>query len=191
MKSRRAGIPSSIVDPRRVHLPRQPLAAVNAQVQIEGEPTGQPCVHEAEGRVDEVVVVVQALAAGGHQPQHLRVTVAADVIRPEYFHGAEHADQPFPHAVPRGNLAGRVFLADRRTGQVPQRPSGGTGQGRRGVTDLLGDALHILFEVLQQHADVVQERGHPRGVGHQPQRPPEPHPIKPAKRPRDRTAVAL
>ena len=61
-----------------LQLPRQPLAAVEAHLHVEGEPGLDACVDETEGRVDEIFVEVEALTR--YQPQPAFIFVLRSVV---------------------------------------------------------------------------------------------------------------
>jgi hypothetical protein len=68
-----------------VHASGQPLAAIQADLDPERGPGLDAGMHEAEQRVDLVVIEEQALARGGFKEQPLFVPAAPDLERPARF----------------------------------------------------------------------------------------------------------
>src|SRR5207247_3412815 len=60
-----------VADSRLIHLPRQPLPSVQTDLNGEGKPSLDACVHESELRVHPVVIKEQALARFAGQFQLL------------------------------------------------------------------------------------------------------------------------
>jgi hypothetical protein len=187
---REAVVDPAVADARRVHLPGEPLASVYADREVERQPGLQAHVHEAEDRVDHVVVQVLALAVGVEQFQ-LALAVAADVVAPAGLDGGQHADQPPTDAVPPGDLAGPAFLGARRTGQVNDRPAGPLGRRQRTGPHLLAELVGVVAEVLEESSAVAEEAEQADGVGQHPQRPAEPKPVPTGELTHDSGGVAL
>lgn len=51
-----AVVDAAIADAGGVQLPAEPLAAIDAHVQVERQPRLQPQVHEAKDRMDQVMI---------------------------------------------------------------------------------------------------------------------------------------
>ena len=85
---------SGIADARPVQLPRQGVMAVEVELQAEGRPRRDPQVAQAELRVEEVEVVVQALGLGGLEEGPARRLVVPRPERGAGFHRREDVDQP-------------------------------------------------------------------------------------------------
>ena len=80
-------------------------------------------MHEAEHRMNMVVIQKQALAMTRYQLQTFAVMVAHDLIRQAGFDRGKNADQPLLDAVGPGDLAGDVLLAGRTRSQIADRPA--------------------------------------------------------------------
>src|SRR5262245_20722960 len=94
-----------------IQLAGEPLAAVETDVDADGKLGLDAGVHEAEDRVDLVVVEVDALTLPVVDLQLPGLMVLANIERHARIDAAEHADQPFPDAVAGSNLASDVLLA--------------------------------------------------------------------------------
>ena len=78
-------------------------------------------LHEAEPRMDLIVVEVQALAIARFCLDPLAGTVAHDLKRPARLYSGQHADQPLLYVVARGDPAGDVLFVAGGRGQVLHR----------------------------------------------------------------------
>jgi hypothetical protein len=108
-----AVLPPDIVETSGVHLPRQPLPAIEAHLDREREPRLDAGVHEPKHRIDMVVVEVQAFAPLRHQIDALGGAVTHDPIGPARLHRAENADQALLDPIGRRDLPGDRLLARR------------------------------------------------------------------------------
>ena len=82
-----------VADPRGVELPRQPVAAVENDLDLEWQPGLQPHVQRAEDGVIQIEVIVQALADGGAQLQVLGLRVVMQLVGPAGLDATEDGDQ--------------------------------------------------------------------------------------------------
>src|SRR5579862_9946159 len=80
----------------------QPLASIDADVQVEWKPRLQPRVNQTQPRMLEIMVVVQALARDQMQFQQLAPAIAPNLEAAAHFHCAQDADQPFTNAIAPG-----------------------------------------------------------------------------------------
>src|SRR6059058_4889496 len=79
-----------------VELPSQPLASIDADLNLEGEPRLQAHIHPAEQRVNEVVIQLRAFTAvAAYLPEPLGVFLFREC--PARFDTLQHAHQPFFH----------------------------------------------------------------------------------------------
>ena len=108
--------------PAPLELARQPLAAIEADLHVEGEPGLQPGAHEPEDRVEEVLVDVQALARTQAQPALARVGRAMVLEAHAGLDGPEGTDQPLLDRMLREQFARQVLLVDRSGLQVANGP---------------------------------------------------------------------
>src|SRR5437879_1462777 len=88
---------------RPVHLVGQPFPAVEADLDLEGEPGLQADVQPAEGRVPVVVIQMRALARLAADGAGA-VAVGRPVEGPVRLHALQDADQPTPDAPGGGEL---------------------------------------------------------------------------------------
>src|SRR5262249_39649492 len=78
-----------VTDPLDVELPRQPVAAVETDLDLQREPGLQPHVHRAEYRMHEIEVIVKALARCHCEFQMLCGAIADEVVRATRLNTAE------------------------------------------------------------------------------------------------------
>jgi hypothetical protein len=174
-----AVVSAAIAQPVLVEPPPEPFAAVHADAHLEGEPGLDADVHEAKAPVEEVVVVVQALARLALELlRRLARPRAMDLPRPTRFDRRKHADgaladRPIGQEVPRDHLlrdGGRLDELDLLV-QLGTRVIGG---GPQHVGDRLGEGL----EVLHEHVLMIQEVLHAGGMAERQQRAPEHDPVE-------------
>ena len=101
---------TEIADPGRVELAGEPLPSVGPNLDGVGQPGLGADVHEAKLGVDQVEVVVHALALTGTGPEPVGGRVGPDVEGPRRLDDADDADQPLGHPVTGRDLAGEVFF---------------------------------------------------------------------------------
>src|SRR3974390_820707 len=89
----------------------EPLAAIHADIDAEGEPGLDAGVHKAEDRMNLVVVQVEALALAVGNLQLLGVTVVNDLEGGTGIDTAQHANEAALDAIPGGNLPCDVLFA--------------------------------------------------------------------------------
>ena len=117
-----------IADAVVVHLPGQPVPAVNAGVDSKGQPRLNPHVHEAEDRMDVIAVVVLTLAAESRQVDVLGLTVGPDFVCPTWLDTSQDANQPLDDAVLLSDPACDGLLGFAAAGEIlvgtvpPTRP---------------------------------------------------------------------
>jgi hypothetical protein len=100
-----------VAEPGLIQLAGEPLAAVEADVDAEGEPGLDAGVHEAEDGMDLVVVQVQALALAVADLQLAGLVVLVDLEGHAGIDAAQHADEAFADVVAGGDLPGDVLFA--------------------------------------------------------------------------------
>ena len=91
-----------------MHAAGEPIPAVDADLDGEGDPGLQADVHEAELTVEEVEVDVQAGAVGGFESED--VVAAEEAEGAADFDASKDADEPFSDVVFFDDPAGDVFL---------------------------------------------------------------------------------
>jgi hypothetical protein len=146
-------------------LPRQPAVAVEVDLQAKRRPGRHPHVAQAELRVDEVEVVVQALAA-----DRLEEGLAARLVMPGTIggaglHGGEDVHQPRVIAALGEDLLDPILLAERLelTDELDLKPGLG-GQALGVGADLLAQRLGPVRIVKQADAAPTEVARHRPGV---------------------------
>jgi hypothetical protein len=102
----------SIIDAHLAQLPRQPVMAVEANLQPAGQPGRHPDVTEPQVSVQEVEVVMQALAVIRNQIRLAGLLIVPWLVRGAGLHGGENAHQPRLLAPTGQNLFHPVFLPE-------------------------------------------------------------------------------
>jgi len=114
-------IPPLVAHADAVHLSRQPLPTIHAHMNGKREPGLQTHIDQADVRVIEVMVVVQALAWFATQFEFLLRAVGTYFVRPATLNTLEDADQPLVNAVPLGDFPSPGFLVHVTVVQVLHR----------------------------------------------------------------------
>ena len=145
-----------VADAGLVELAGQPLAAVDVDLDLVGDPALDAHVHEAELGVDQVHVVVQALALAPGHLDAVGLVALADLEAHAGLHRADEAHDPLGDPVLLGDGLGQVVLhlgpvagldvvkGDARTARL----------GRQAV-DVVGDAVRRGLGVLGEVGDRV------------------------------------
>ena len=157
-------VAAPVAQPGLVHLPGQPFAAVEADVDAEGEPGLHAGVHEAEDRVQVVVVQVQAGPRPVAQFQAAGGAVALDAEGHTRFDRLEDADQSPGDAVALRDLPGDLLLAELAGVEVTDLATQFLGVAERGADELVGRLLAEGAEVLEGHPVGVEEVLQAQGV---------------------------
>src|SRR5262249_25834663 len=106
-----------------VQLACEPLATVEADLDVEPKPPLDPRIHETGVRVDEVLVDVEALARTQLQPSLTRVGRTVVLEAHARLDGLERADQPrLVERVLREQLPREILLAGAARLQVAHGP---------------------------------------------------------------------
>ena len=146
---RKAVILPPVLHPRCLQLPRQPLAAVQADLNRKGKPGLNAGAHEAQHRVHPVVVQEEALAVARLQFQFLGLAVAVNLEAPARLHTTQHAHQSVANPFPGRDAAGHFLLARLAGGQVLHRPAQSLRFRQRCFLQPPAHPLHVRTEVLQ------------------------------------------
>ena len=147
----------AIADVVPVHLPGQPVVAVEADLDGEREPGGDANVQEAELAIDEVEVQTQALAAGRNDA---RPTLAVGQLEAlAGLDGRQDAHQTFADGVAPEHGPNAVLLADGAV-QVDVGPSCPLGHVLGVLLDPLGLPADESTEVLEPQALTGNETLH-------------------------------
>jgi hypothetical protein len=87
-----------------VHLAREPLAAVDADLDAERKPGLDPSIHEAEHGIDDVVIVVQALAGLRADLERSGLRVRAQAEGAAWLDAGEQRDEALTDVVLAGDF---------------------------------------------------------------------------------------
>ncbi len=143
----------AIGEPRSIHSAGEPLAAVHADLDGEGRPTLNAGVHEAEDRIDQVMVEGESLAEAGHQLQTFGVSVPVDLEAGARLDRGEHGDEPGFDAVAKSDAAGDGLLVGVRGREVLDGAALFLSRAQGSLAQLRGKALSVGPKVFEQ--DVV------------------------------------
>ena len=138
----------------------EPHATGEADLDGEREPRLDAGVQEAEARMQEVLVQVQALARPKPEPAFVAVLGAVVLEGHTGFEGRQHADKPLLNRVFDEEFAGNVLLVDRGRLQVEDRPVEPAGLGKRRFLETLGGVDGELLEVEQLNLGGFEEEVH-------------------------------
>ena len=105
-----------MVYPRLAQTPRQPVVTVEIDLEAERSPGGNPQVHQPECFVDEVEVVMQALALNRFEPGVARRLVGPTAKRRAPLHRREDMHQTGSTATLSQDILDTPFLAERLVG---------------------------------------------------------------------------
>jgi len=144
-----------------IHLARQPFPPVQANLNRKGKPSLNPAVHEAEDRIDPVMVKKQAFADSRLQFEFLLPLVSEHLVTLAGLHDGQDANQSLADVIPLGHLPSQVLLAYLGRGQVHDGAMQPLGLAQRG-----GFQLFTLFfkegtQVFQPHSYVPEVVEHP------------------------------
>src|SRR6202022_4393144 len=106
-------VPAHVTQLGLIHLPSQPFATVDANVDMEGKPGLDARVHETENRVDLIVIQMQTLARTVADLQLPGQMILDDLEGHARIDAAQDADGTFLDAAAGGDCAGDVSLANR------------------------------------------------------------------------------
>ena len=181
---------ADVADAGLVELAGQPLPAVDVDLDIVGDPALDAHVHEAEVGVDEVEVVVQALALPACRLDAPGLHALAHLERHAGLDRADEAHDALGDPVTFGDRASELLLlldavAGLHVIEGDDRPSRLGGQAPGVVGDPLRRRLGIGGEVLQRHALAPQEAAHVVLLVEAREIPLEDHPVEHRQAPGD------
>src|ERR1039457_5733576 len=149
LNPRKTVVLSHVAQSRLIHLPRQPFASVQANLYPEGKPGLNPCVHETEHRMNQVVVQVQTLALFQLEIQFLGLPVRHRLETHARFHAVQHAHQSALNLLFGGKLPRNVLFARRRRRHIPHHPAQFHRSCQRGLLQSAAHTLHMRTEILE------------------------------------------
>ena len=153
----KAVVSSTVGQTCMIHHSGEPFATVETDLNAEGQPALDARAHEAEDRINQVMIESQAFAKTGRQFQPMGIRVAVDIKTQARFNRGEHGNETFLDAVARRDLfgdgllvcvAGRKILDGTPGFQCPA-------QGR--FAQLMGQAMGVVAEVFQKNLPVPQK----------------------------------
>ena len=186
-----AVVGAAIAQTGGIQLVGQPLAAIEGDVDAQRQPGLQPQMHEAELRMLEIEVVVQAFLGSPAEFQATTRGVPANLVGEAGLDGAEHADQALLDPVLASDAPGKLLLGGFGTVQIEQGPAPRLGHLFAGCTHRFRNVLGVGYEVLQQHADVIEIGEQALGLGQEADRPAETHAIETTERAADLIGMLL
>ena len=157
----------------------QPLAAVEADLDVKGEPGLDAGVHEPEARMQEVLVEVKTLA--WNEPETPLAAILGAVILEAHarLDRREGADEPLLHRVLGQELPRQILLAGLAGPQIDLRPTELSDINQRGRLELLGRTPDVLFEIQEPYAGALEAMEHAKLANQQQERPSEDQPVEP------------
>ena len=170
--------------------PGQPLPTVDADLDVEREPRLDAGVHEAEVRVQEVLVEVQALARDQSEPAGGTVRRLVVLEAHAGLDRLQDADEPVVDGVLLEQEPGELFLVGRAPLQIPDRSVKLLRLGQRCFLDSGTRCLREVSKVDDPHPGIAQEDVHP-AVADRPQRAAEDHAVEAGQNGRDERGVAI
>jgi hypothetical protein len=164
-----------------VHLPAQPLPAVEADLNLEGKPALQAQVQEAKLRVQMVEIEVLALAALQLEFQLFGLAMATQKIGAAGLDASKNPDQALLQTILFNEFPRQSFFAGLAGGQIPKRPSGYFGHAQGGRLDALGQLNGKWLEVFEENSFDLQAGVHRPGTIERGQTAFEPQAVKARK----------
>jgi hypothetical protein len=153
--------------------------------------TLQTHVYQADVRVLEIMVVVQALHRSATQLQGFLLAVRSNLVRPATLHTLEDADQPLVDAVALGDFPSPSFLVHLTVVQVHYRTTPADGRFLGSAPYLCCDVAGEGLEILEKNLPLPQVAEHPRNIGQEPARAAEANAIEAMQDPQDIFAESL
>src|SRR5262249_27765437 len=133
-----------VTDSEFVQLPRQILAAVDANLNRHRQPRLQSHMHQSKLTIQIVKVKMQTLSRAHFQSNSFRLSVSIDLIGATQFDALENTDQTFFDSILLCDLPGAVFFRLPRRPQIDQWAIGFVGD----LFGSLGNGLSNLFRKL-------------------------------------------
>jgi hypothetical protein len=127
---------------------------------VEGKPRLDAGTTEAEARMHDVLVQMQALARPQPQPALLSLRRAVILERLTRLERGEHADQALLDRLLTKQPSGQRFLVDGRGLKVAHRSAQLVGLGERGLLEPFRRIADELLEVEQTDAGGLEKEEH-------------------------------
>ena len=103
-------LPADVADAGPVELAGQPLPSIDVDLALIRDPPLDPHVHEPELGIDQVEVVMEALAFPAGQLETTGVVTLADLEAEAGLDRADQTDDPLVDPVPLGDRLGELVL---------------------------------------------------------------------------------
>ncbi len=164
-------------DPFGTEPPGEPAVPVAVELQPKRAPRRHPQITQPHHRIDEVEVVVQALARVGLEKRPAARLVVPGLVARASLHRRNHMHQSRMIAAPRDHLRYHVLLADMRLGKVLDLNPCCRDQFRRAGPDRVAQRLGKARIIENPNAARRKKACHPRRVTRLRQRPRHHHPV--------------
>lgn len=151
---------TAVLDASPVHLACQPFAAVEADLNVEGEPGLDTGIHEAKLGINKVVINKQASSGAELEIQFLGAGVGGDLVAHARFDAGDYGDQSVGNPVFGGDFLSHSLLVGVRGTQVNDGTFLSEGCSAGSVSELLGNFLDISTEIFEQYLPVPEEALH-------------------------------
>ena len=161
LKPRETVLFSHVGETGLVHQSGQPFSAVETNLNVEREPRLDAAVHEAEERMDEVVIEVEAFSEAGDKSKLLFVAPARDIERVAGLNTGNHADEAPVHPILERRFTGHSFFADSAGLKIDNLPRVLRSYACRSLFQLSAHPLHVLAELLEEDPLGMQVTLHP------------------------------
>src|SRR6185312_7307425 len=172
-----------------LELSSQPLATVETDLDVEGKPGLNACVHPTELGMEVVLVEMEALARPQFQPALARVLREVVLKAATGLDDGEHADQSRVDRMLLEELSSERLFIRRARFQMPDRPILLTGLCQRSILEPLAGGPNEVFEAEQLHPGPLEESVHAALADERDQGAAEHQPVKAGKNTDDRGKV--
>ena len=189
-------LPADVADAGPVELAGQPLPSIDVDLALIRDPPLDPHVHEPELGIDQVEVVMEALAFPAGQLETTGVVTLADLEAEAGLDRADQTDDPLGDPVGFGDRLGQVVLVlsavaglhviegDHRSPRLGHQPAGVGG-------DPLRRRLRVGGEVLERHTLGPQKAARPILLVERGEMAFEDHPVEHRQAARDPIPVEI
>ena len=178
-------------DAFRRQLTRQPAVTIAVELQAERCPGRHPQIDQAKLGIDEIEIVVQALAAVRPHEGLVRLLVMPRLVGAARLHRRDDMHQAGVIATPFQHLRHDRFLADVALGDVLDRDPRLRCQRCRPLAHAVAQRRGKLRVIEDANPDGVEKPRHSLGVAHRGKRPGHHHPVVTGQHAGDPIVIAL
>lgn len=178
-------VPTAIGQPFAIHPPGKPFAAVQADLDGEGEPTLNAGMHEAKQGVNQIMVESEAFSETGDKFQFFDVAVAMDIETHAGFNAGQDSNQSGGDPVALSDPAGDGFFVGVAGRKIFDGAALFLSRAQRCVFQLLGQVLGVGAKILQENLVAPEEPLETFDVRNGTQGSSKDQAVKPAQDPRD------